>query len=248
MLRVLGLVLARGGSKGIPRKNICLVGGKPLLTYTAEAALAARRLTRTIVSTDDQEIAEVARRSGLDVPFMRPSELARDDTPSLPVVQHAVGWLEAQGERFDAICQLQPTTPFRPAAEIDRCIELFEQAGADCAMTVARVPDEYNPHWVYFRQANGTLHLSSGEGVPIPRRQLLPPAYHRDGSVYVTRRDAIMIEGSLYGSRVVGLFVESEGRVNIDVVKDLERAEALLRVSAAGTGGVERVRIPACAE
>ena len=229
MLRVLGLVLARGGSKGVPRKNIRPLGGKPLLWYTAQAALAAQRLTRVVVTTDDAEIAEVAAQCGLAVPFMRPPELARDETPSLPVVQHAVGWLEAHGDRFDAICQLQPTSPFRSAGEIDGCIERFERESADSAMTVAAVPDEHNPHWVYFRNPDGTLRLSTGEPTPIPRRQLLPAAYHRDGSVYVTRRDVVMVEGSLYGSRVVGYIVDPGGRVNIDVLEDLERAEAVLR-------------------
>ena len=112
-MTVVGIVPARGGSKGIPRKNIAPLLGKPLLAYTAEAALAARRLARVILSTDDDEIAEVGRRCGLEVLFMRPPELARDDTPMLPVVQHAVRWLEERGDRYDAVCLLQPTNPLR---------------------------------------------------------------------------------------------------------------------------------------
>jgi CMP-N-acetylneuraminic acid synthetase len=228
-MRVLGLVLARGGSKGVPRKNIRQLAGQPLLAYTAQAARAATRLTRLVLSTDDPEIAAIGQRWALDVPFMRPADLATDDTPSLPVVQHAVRWLEAHGERFDAICQLQPTSPFRAPGEIDACIELLEERAADAAMTVAQVPDEYNPHWVYFQGLDGTLRLSTGDASPLPRRQALPAAYHRDGSVYVTRRDVIMDQDSLYGSRVIGLVMNGGDRVNIDRPEDFAQAEAILR-------------------
>lgn len=228
-MRVLGLVLARGGSKGVPRKNIRPLAGEPLIGYTARAALESERLSRVVVSTDDPEIAEVARRCALDVPFVRPSELAQDDTPSLPVVQHAVAWLEAHGDYFDAICQLQPTSPLRTSGEIDSCIAMLEDRGADAVMTVTRVPDEYNPHWVYFRDSDGFMRLSTAEAVPVPRRQALPPAFHRDGSVYVTRRDVIMNQSSLYGSRVLGLVVNGDERVNIDRIDDFDKAEAILR-------------------
>src|SRR5690242_9753178 len=118
-LRVLGLIPARGGSKGVSRKNIRPLGGKPLLQWTAEAALAAQRLSGVVLSTDDPEIAEVGRTCGLQVPFLRPAPLARDDTPMLPVVQHAVRWAEsAEGEHVDAVCLLQPTAPFRRAEDI----------------------------------------------------------------------------------------------------------------------------------
>src|ERR1041384_5143897 len=110
-MRVLGLIPARGGSKGVPRKNIRLLAGKPLLQYTAEAALSARKLARVILTTDDEEIAETGRQCGLEVPFLRPAELAQDDTPTLPVMQHVVDWLEKQGEAYEAICLLQPTNP-----------------------------------------------------------------------------------------------------------------------------------------
>jgi CMP-N-acetylneuraminic acid synthetase len=111
--RVLGLIPARAGSKGVPRKNLKLLCGKPLLEYTAEAALAASRLSRVILSTEDEEIAEAGRRCGLEVPFLRPSELAADESPMLPVAQHAMGRLESAGDRFDALCLLQPTNPLR---------------------------------------------------------------------------------------------------------------------------------------
>src|SRR5688572_9897282 len=124
--RVLGVVVARGGSKGVPRKNVRLLAGKPLLQYTAESALAARRLSRVILSTEDPEIADVGQRCGLEVPFVRPRELAADTTPGFLVVKHALQWMEDHAESFDALCLLQPTNPLRRSEDIDGCVELLE--------------------------------------------------------------------------------------------------------------------------
>lgn len=231
MIRVLGLIPARGGSKGVPGKNIKLLAGKPLLAYTAAAALAAQHLSRVVLSTDDEQIAAVGRACGIEVPFLRPAELAQDHSPTLPVVQHALRTLEAAGEQFDAVCLLQPTNPLRRAVDIDACITLFEREQADSVVTVLPVPAEYNPHWVYFRAADGSLRLSTGESTPIPRRQALPPAFHREGSVYVTRRDVILEENSLYGQRVLGVELDPTRSVNIDTPDDWAHAEALLQTT-----------------
>lgn len=228
-MRVLGVVTARGSSKGIPRKNIRPLGGKPLLAWTAEAAVGSTRLARTILSTDDEEIATVGRACGLDVPFLRPPELATDRAPTLPALQHAVGFVEAAGDRHDVICLLQPTNPFRTAALIDACIARFEETSADTLISVLPVPPEHNPHWVYFEGEDATLRLATGEAAPIPRRQELPPAYHREGSIYLIRRDVLMEQGTLYGARVVGHVVDPAQCVNIDTEDDWQRAEALLR-------------------
>lgn len=225
-MRVLGIVPARGGSKGIPGKNVRPLGGKPLLAWTAESALAARRLSRVVLTTDDEKIAEVGRACGLEVPFLRPAELAMDDTPTLPVLQHAVAELEKKGNRFDAVCLLQPTSPFRRAGDIDGCIEMLETEGLDAVVSVLPVPPEHNPHWVWFRAGDGLLRLATGEDQPIPRRQELPPAFHRDGSVYVTRRDVLMEGNSLYGKRLGGFLADSRS-VNLDTPADWERAERL---------------------
>lgn len=227
-MRVLGLIPARGGSKGIARKNVRELAGKPLLQWTAEAALLARSLTSVVLTTDDDEIAAVGRRCGLSVPFVRPGELAADDTPTLPVVQHAVRTLEALGERFEAVCLLQPTNPFRKASDIDACVELFRSTGADAVLSILPVPYEYNPHWVFFRTAEGLLRLSTGESQPLPRRQLLPAAFHREGSLYVTRRDVIMEMNSLYGDRVLGYELNAEVTINLDTPADWIRAEAIM--------------------
>ncbi|HEY9517244.1 MAG TPA: acylneuraminate cytidylyltransferase family protein [Gemmatimonadaceae bacterium] len=228
MMRTLGLVPARGGSKGVPRKNARLLAGKPLLQYTAEAALAATTLERVVLSTDDPAIAEIGRRCGLDVPFLRPPELARDETPTFPVVLHALRALEDSGERYDAVCLLQPTCPLRRAEDIDACVNLMDDSGADTVITVRSVPAEYNPHWVYFTDESGALRLSTGEPTPIPRRQDLPAAFHRDGSIYVTRRAVLLERGSLFGDRVLGHVVDRELTVNIDDAADWEYAELLM--------------------
>lgn len=238
-MQILAIIPARGGSKGVPRKNIRPLCGKPLLVYTAEAALAATRLSRIVLSTEDAEIAEVGRRCGLEVPFLRPADLARDDTPTLPVLQDVVRRLEAQGERYDAICLLQPTHPLRPAALIDACIERLEATEADAVVTILPVPAEYNPHWVFFQDPEGCLTISTGETMIIPRRQLLPPAFHREGSVYVTRRDVLMNRNSLYGERLVGVPVLPGGSVNIDTLADWAKAESMLSMRRSSSPCVE---------
>ncbi len=225
-MRTLGLVVARAGSKGIPQKNVRDLAGRPLLAYTAEAALQARTLTRRVLSTDSEWIAEIGREWGLEVPFLRPEELARDDTPTLPVVQHAVRALEEEGDTFDAVCLLQPTHPLRTAALIDRCVERLKRSDADSVFTVRSVPHEHHPDWVYFEES-GALHLALGGLEPIPRRQDLRPAFHREGSVYVTRT-AVVLGGSLYGSRCLGELVDDEPSVNLDTMEDWTRAERLL--------------------
>jgi CMP-N-acetylneuraminic acid synthetase len=226
-MRVLGIVTARGGSKGVPRKNVRELAGRPLLVWTAEAAHAAKLLARIVLTTDDEEIAEVGRRAGLDVPFMRPAELAQDSTPSLPVLQHVVATLEAAGDRYDATCLLQPTNPLRAPDTIDRCIELLETSGADSVVTILPVPAEYNPHWVFFQDASGAL-VPAMSGPLIARRQELPPAFHREGQVYVTKRDVLMERNSLYGARTIGYPIDPATAVNIDTPEDWTRAEALL--------------------
>ncbi|MCB2173561.1 acylneuraminate cytidylyltransferase family protein [archaeon] len=226
---VLGIIPARGGSKGIPEKNIKILNGKPLLQYTIEAALESELLSRVILSTDDSKIAEVGRTCGVEVPFIRPKELAMDDTSSLLVVQHAVSVLKTIGDSYDAICLLQPTSPLRKTETIDACITLLFDSQADAVVTVLPVPYEYNPHWVYFRRPDGELYLSMGDTNPVPRRQLLPPAFHREGSVYVTRVNVVMDKGSLYGDRLIGYPVNPSESVNIDNMEDWKLAEKLVK-------------------
>ncbi len=223
----------------MPRKNIQLLASRPLLHYTAVCAFAASRLSKVVLSTDDTIIARVGKEYGLDVPFLRPSELAQDDTPMLPVVQHAIAYLEQQGEYFDAICLLQPTSPLRMPADIDACIELLEESGADAVVSVGLVPAKFNPHWTYFQDQSGCLRLSTGEQDPISRRQALPQAFYRDGSIFVTRRDICMEENSLYGRRVVGHLSQGPANPDIDTLEDWEQVQRLLEESRFEVMGLE---------
>jgi CMP-N-acetylneuraminic acid synthetase len=228
-MRVLGIIPARGGSKGVHRKNIKLLCGKPLLAYTAEAALAAARLTKTILSTEDNEIADIGRSLGIDIPFMRPAELAEDATATFPVILHAVTRLESLGEYYDAVCLLQPTNPLRRAEDIDNCIELMETTGADSVVSILPVPAAYNPKWVYWRSPDGGMTLSSGDDEPVKRRQDLPPAFHREGSVYVTRRSVLTEYENLYGRNVRGYEIDEANSINIDTTEDWNRAEDMIQ-------------------
>lgn len=226
-MRVLGLIPARAGSKGVPRKNLRLLAGKPLLHYSVESALGAGRLARVVVSTESGEIAAVARDAGAEVPFLRPAALAADDTPMLPVVAHALRTLAEQGETYDAVCLLQPTCPLRRSADIDGCIELLDRTGADSVVTVLEVPARYHPHWAFLQNGDGSLQPATGAPL-VPRRQELAPAFHRDGSIYVTRRSVVLDGNSLYGHRMLGYRTDPEWNVNIDDLDDWARAERLL--------------------
>lgn len=227
--KVLGIIPARGGSKGVPRKNIRLLAGKPLLQYTAEAALSAKNLTRVILSSEDSEIIEVGRKCGLDVPFVRPAELAQGDTKMIDVILHSIGWFKEHNESFDAICILQPTCPTRTSETIDLCVDLLFSSQADTIITLLPVPIEFNPHWVYFQNPDGSLKISTGLDDPITIRQQFPPAFHREGSVYVSTMDTIVNKKSIYGSRIVGCLVDPKRSVNIDSLEDWNRAEEIIQ-------------------
>jgi|SRR2546422_996165 len=229
--RVLGLIPARGGSTGIPRKNIALLAGRPLLAYTCEAALASRQVTRVLVSTDDEEIAAVGRAYGAEVPFHRPTELARADTPSLPVVQHAVHWLiEHDGWDPDVVVLLQPTSPLRRARHIDEALDCMAQADADTVVSVVPVPHRFSPYAV-LRMRDGYLVNFCEDPVPFDRfrRQEMPPLYARNGPAILATRTRVLFESqSFFGRRVLPYVMSDEDSVDIDARFDLGLAEWLL--------------------
>lgn len=229
-MRVLGLITARGGSKGIPGKNIKMLGKQPLLAYVATDAKAASRIDKLIISTDDQEIAKVAEAYGVEVPFIRPAELAQDTTPSIAVVEHAIRFMEAQGEIYDAVCLLQPTSPFKPEGFIDACIERFIQLEADSLISVLEVPHQFNPHWVFEADSEGRLRIATGEEKLIPRRQELPKAYYRDGAVYVFKRDNVLIHSTLVGGSIGYVVSDINYYCNLDTMVDWRDAESHMAV------------------
>ena len=224
-MRILGLITARGGSKGVPKKNIKLLNGKPLLAYTIEAAKKSKFITEIVLSSDDDGIIQTATNLGLNVPFKRPSELAQDTTSSIDVVAHALQFFESKGVFFDAVCLLQPTSPFRKEGFIDAAIEKFTKQNTDCLLSVLQVPHEYNPYWTFVENANGTLNIATGEKEIIKRRQDLPPAFFRDGSIYITKTQVIKEKHSFYGESIS--YIESDPAFfcNIDTLKDWELAE-----------------------
>jgi len=228
---VLGLIPARGGSKSIPRKNITPLAGRPLLAYTCEAGLGSRILTRVVLSTDDAEIAQVGRRCGVEVPFMRPAELAQDDTPSLPVAQYAVRWLtEHEGWKADILVLLQPTSPLRQARHIDEALQRMEKTGADTVVSVIEVPHRFSPYAV-MRFQEGGLKDFWQEPLPFDRfcRQNLPIFYARNGPSILASRVTVLFEcQSFYGQRVIPYVMSEEDSVDIDSPLDVQIAEWLI--------------------
>jgi CMP-N-acetylneuraminic acid synthetase len=228
-MRVLGLIPARGGSKGIPGKNKKLLGGKPLLQYTIEAGQKATQLDALIFSSEDEELISLARDLGVSVPFTRPQALAEDQSGSLGVVQHALQYMQTQGEKYDAVCLLQVTNPFRSAQMIDEAITAFAKADTDSLVSVLKVPHEFNPHWVFEASKNGVLKIATGEKEIIKRRQDLPDAYIRDGAIYITKSDVLLQQESLYGTSISYIESDPTWHVNIDTMKDWNKAEELVK-------------------
>lgn len=232
-MKVLGIIPARGGSKGIPGKNALILDGRPVIQYTIEAARKARCLARLILTTDSPEIAKLGGGFGVEVPFLRPPELAEDDTPMVPVLRHAVSFLEAAGDSYDAVCLLQPTCPLRSAECIDACCRLMMSSGADTVLTVLPVPHRYNPLWVYLKSEDDGLRPALPSKEEIGSRQQLPRCYAREGSVYLVRRRVLMDGRTLFGDRIRGYPVDPAESVNLDEPADLDRARQLLRESSA---------------
>jgi len=226
-MKVLGVIPARGGSKGIPRKNLVPLLGQPLIVYTLRCAQSSRRLARTVLSSDDPEIIEVARAAGADVPFVRPAVFSGDASTSADVVRHALDALAEAGEDYDAVVLLEPTAPLRTAADIDAALDRLEASGADAVISVCRVDA---PHPIKMQR------IEADRLVPfLPElwrdgltRQQLPPVYALNGAVYATRTSVFRATGSLWGRNAAPLVMPPERSVNIDSPLDLGLAELLL--------------------
>jgi CMP-N-acetylneuraminic acid synthetase len=228
-MKILTIIPARGGSKGIPGKNIKLLSGKPLLAYTSEIALESEYLTEVIISTEDAQIIEVAKNLKIKVPFVRPTGLALDNTPTIDVIIHALKWYEAQNIFFDAVCLLQVTSPFRTLEFLNKAIEKFIEQSPDSLVSVQKVPHEYNPHWTFEVNSHGNLKIATGEAEIISRRQELPTAYHRDGSIYITKTSVLLKDHSLYGKSIAFIESDPEFYVNIDTMQDWEKAKKMIQ-------------------
>jgi CMP-N,N'-diacetyllegionaminic acid synthase len=227
--RVIGVIPARGGSKGIPRKNLADVAGKPLIAHMIGHALVSRAISDVVVSTDDEEIAAVARLFGALVPFMRPRELAGDSVASLPVVQHAVTAMESErGERYDVIVLLQATAPLCRPADITSCLAKLA-SDSTCKSCVTVTPVATHPFRMKRIIDDDRLVNYIDQGFEDMRpRQALPPVYRRAGSVYASRRAVVMDDHTLVGDPCRAVQVPPETAVDIDTPLDLALVRLML--------------------
>ena len=227
MSLVLGLVPARGGSKGVPGKNVRPLGGRTLLEYTAQAARESGVIDRIVLSTDSAEIAEAGRRAGLEVPFMRPASLAADDTPMVPVITHALDELARAGWSPDIVVLLQPTSPLRRPDHIRDAVTALRASTADSVVTIVEVPRHLSPDYV-MRIDDGRLKPFLPEGARVTRRQDARPAYSRDGTVYAFRRATLERFGGIYGDDCRPLVIDARDSLSIDSPADWDAAERAL--------------------
>lgn len=222
--KVLAIIPARGGSKGVPRKNICLLAGKPLLAWTIDEAKKSKYIDRLILSSEDEEIIQEALKFGCEVPFVRPSELALDNTPGIEPVIHAIGMLEAY---YDYIVLLQPTSPLRKAKDIDGCIQHCLMKGAPACVSVTEA--QQSPYWMYRLDDDIKLKPFVQNCDKINRRQDLPKLYVLNGAVYVAESRFIKENKSFLTEETIGYIMSKENSVDIDNAMDFLIANSVLK-------------------
>ncbi len=212
----------------MPMKNIAMLAGKPLIYYTIEAALESEVLDRLIVSTDSPQIADAARSFGAEVPFMRPVELARDDTPGIEPPIHALEWLAAEeGYRPQYLMVLQPTSPFRTADDVQAAVRILQESSADAVVSVCEAHD--HPYWTKRVEPDGRLSDFLSLDREYPRRQDLPPAYVLNGAIYLARAQMLLQERTYYARDTYAYVMPRERSLDIDTAWDLHLAELLLK-------------------
>ena len=226
-MKILGIIPARKGSKGILNKNIKTLGSDPLIAHTIKSCKNAKLLENFIVSTDSVEIANISKKYGASVPFLRPSELATDQSKSIDLVIHAINFFEKRNIYYDAICLLQATSPFREKDLIDDAIIKFKKNNFQSLISVLPVPHQYNPYWT-FKKENDILKSVIDVGEIISRRQELPQTFHRDGSIYITRVETVKT-GTFYGETTGYIENNSDFHVNIDTKTDWLNAELIIK-------------------
>jgi CMP-N-acetylneuraminic acid synthetase len=225
--KILGLIPARGGSKGIPRKNITPVAGRPLLAWTVDAAKGSAVLDRIIVSTEDAEIADVARQCGAEVPFMRPAELSRDETPGLDPVLHALESLAKGGYHPGWIMLLQPTSPLRTAEDIRGAWALRDRPEARSVISVCEAT--HPPAWMRRVSPEGLLEPYFPKEDDPPTRQELPKAYALNGALYLTQSEALIRERSFTPAKTYAYVMCRENSIDIDSPWDLRESDLILK-------------------
>jgi CMP-N-acetylneuraminic acid synthetase len=220
-MKTIAIIPARGGSKAIPRKNIKKLCGKPLISYVIETALRVKELDKVIVSSEDSEIAEIAKKSGADIPFLRPKELARDETPTLPVLQHAINYLEEkENYRPDIIVLLYATFPLLSTEKVSEAIKMIKDEGFDSVISVIKDDGHY---WIEEDKKYVRLYPKIVEN-----RQLVKPLYKENGAIYACRRDIIIENNEIVGGKIGFLVMKKEESIDIDDTIDFDLAEFLL--------------------
>ena len=225
--RVLAVVPARGGSKGVPGKNIHPLAGRPLIAWTAECIARIPEIDRAVVSTDDEAIAATAEQAGLAAPFRRPADLSGDRVTDLPVLDHALRVMEQiDGVVYDVVVMLQPTSPLRRPADVSRTLAELDQRDLDAVWTVSPTDDKFHPVKQLVMR-DGLLDYWTPEGRAMPPRQLLEPVYHVNGVAYALTRSCILDQGSRLGARTGAVIIEDKA-ISIDTLADFATAEAEL--------------------
>ena len=227
-MRAIAFIFARGGSKGLPGKNIRLLCGKPLIAWSIEHALAIPRIARVIVSTDSEDIAEVARKHGAEVPFMRPAELARDDSPEWLAWRHALDYVRTdEGALPDALVSIPATAPLRSSGDVERCLDLFAQGDSDIVITVAAA--HRSPYFnMVQRQPDGTMRLVMPLASAIVRRQDAPDVFDMATVAYVANPEFVLQHDGVFDGKVRAVQIPPERAVDIDTFFDFQLAEFLL--------------------
>jgi CMP-N-acetylneuraminic acid synthetase len=221
--KILAIIPARGGSKGIPRKNIRLLNGKPLICYAIDEAMKSKFIDRIIVTTDDSEIAEISKKAGAEL-IIRPPALAQDESPVIDAIFHALD--NINGEKPDFIVLLQATSPLREASDIDGAIQLFLDGQCDSLMSVC--PAEHSPYW-YFNIKNGLMTPLFDERFLELRRQELPPAYRPNGAIYIISPETLRKYKSFYCNKTLAFVMTASSSIDIDEEIDFQIAEQLMK-------------------
>ena len=226
---ILGLIPARGGSKGLPRKNIKSLLGKPLIAWTIEQALASKYLDRVVVSTNDKEIAEISKKYGAEIPFMRPKELAEDNAKGIDVVLHVIDWLKKNDRRkqYDLIMLLQPTSPLRKSEDIDKAIELLFLKEAKAIISVCEV--DHHPLWANTLPKDGCMKDFIRKEIKNKNRQELPLLYRLNGAIYLAYCDYIKQCKSFIGKETFAYKMLRERSIDIDDEIDFKLAQILMK-------------------
>lgn len=224
--KILAIIPARGGSKGIPNKNIKLINGKPLIAHTIEEAIRSKYIDKIIVSTDDAEIAKISRQYGAEIPFMRPPHLAKDDTPGIEPIIHALNWFKSNNQEFDYVICLQCTSPFRKVEQVDEALEKLMKSNSDSIVSVCE--SEVSPYWMK-KIENGEMKDFLNDIPFYGRRQDTPKIYRLNGAIYISNIETLSKNKSWYSENTLAYIMDRESSIDIDDMIDFKFAEFLMK-------------------